>query len=89
MLGSVTPLHMSGHETHSGPVVHNGSHHYQGWCLESECCFSMFAYDDFLTWIRTRRTRSSKLPSQSMARTNGQSRLVRHLPLRVLLTPRH
>ncbi len=28
----------SWHETLSGPVVHNGSHYYQGWCLESEYC---------------------------------------------------
>ena len=50
MLGSVMPSsHMSGHETLPGPVVHNGSHHYQGWCLESECCSFMFVYNGFLT----------------------------------------
>jgi len=49
MLDSVTPSHMSGHETLSGPVVHNGSHHYQGWCLESECCSFMSFINGFLT----------------------------------------
>jgi hypothetical protein len=66
----------------SGPVVHvhNGSHHYQGWCLEGEFCSSMSTYNDGLMRIRTRRMRSSRLPSQSMAKTNGQPRLMRHYP---------
>src|SRR3979490_2871779 len=89
MLDSVTPSHMSGHETLSGPVVHNGSHHYQGWSVGITCCRFWSFTNSFLTCIHNRSTRFSRLPSQNMAITERPMPEMRFSSSVIRLTPRY